>query len=98
LDILHGVEEVQDEKVFGAFSQLGCCTVETAQGLHGHDALQFLVHVHGAKLGLVVSRQVLVGDHKQAVGIGVESIGRVLFSEAIQAGFGVFDAIDCFLA
>ncbi|MNR30132.1 hypothetical protein D3C85_1475690 [compost metagenome] len=66
--------------------------------MHGEYVLQFLVHVHGAQLGLIEAGQVLVGHHQQAVLVGVEFVPRIGFGEAVDPRLAVLDAVDQLVA
>jgi hypothetical protein len=59
------VEEVEHEDVV----LLGMGPVQPGQGLHGLDARQRLVHVHGVQQRLVVAGLELVGADQEAVGL-----------------------------
>jgi hypothetical protein len=71
-DVLRIVVEIEDEGLLA-----GEGAVEPRQGLHAVHALQLLVHVHGAELGLVEAGLEFVGGDHHVVVVGVEGLGQV---------------------
>jgi hypothetical protein len=71
-DLLLVVVEVEDEGLLA-----GEQAVEPREGLHAVHALELLVHVHGAQLGLVEAGLELVGGDHHVEVVGVERLGQV---------------------
>ena len=91
LDVIHRVVEVEHEGI--GLAQLPVAAVEAGQRLHGQNALQLLVHVHGVQHGFVEAGQVLVGNHQNLGIVLLEFIGQVTRRKTVQRLFGVLDAI-----
>ena len=78
-NVLRIVEEVEDESRLAVAKG----TVQARQGLHAVHALQLLVHIHGAQLGLIEAGLVLVGGDHHVEVLGVEGLCQVT---PVQAG------------
>ena len=64
----------------------GVGAVQAREGLHGGDAGQFLVHVHGREAWLVEASLELVGDDEDLVVFLAERSGRV--TAPVERGLG----------
>ncbi len=84
MDRLDVVHEVEHEDVV----LLGMGTVEPGEGLHGLDAGELLVHVHGVEQRLVVAGLELVGADEEAVGVFPDLVGDLAAREAVECGLG----------
>ena len=90
LDRYRVVHEVQHIGIFLIFM----CTVQPAQGLHGLDILQLLVHKHGVQQRLVEAGLILVRHHQHVVHVTGEVEGQTLLADvqvfvAIQLRLGI---------
>ncbi len=62
--------------------------VEARQGLHGGQAGEGLVDVHGVELWLVESGLELFGHHHDPELVAVEALRRLRVGEAVALGLG----------
>ena len=93
-DLLGVVAEVEDERAV----LVRVDPVEPGQGLHGVQARQRLVDVHGVELRLVEAGLVLLGDDEDLVLVGVEHVGHLGLGDAVELGLGDLVAVDVELA
>ena len=77
------VAEVEHEDV----ALLGVGAVEAGEGLHGLDAGEHLVDVHGVQERLVVAGLELVGADEEAVRVLLKVVGDAAGGEAVETGF-----------
>jgi hypothetical protein len=89
-DLLGVVAEVEDERAV----LVRVDPVEPGQRLHGIQAREQLVDVHGVELGLVEPRLVLLGDDEDLVLVAVEHVGHLRLVDAVELRLGDLVAID----
>lgn len=85
-DFLGLVGKVQHHCLF--FARIDA--VEARKRLHGMDAAQLLIHIHGMQQRLVKAGLELVGDDQETVLVALEGLCRLRFRQVVHAGFGKF--------
>ena len=83
------IEEIEDEGRLAVTKG----TVQARQGLHAVHALQLLVHVHGAELGLVKAGLKFVGNDHHLIIIAIKGFAHIAaFEVGVHVVLGVFVA------
>ena len=83
-DAVAVVQEVEDERIV----LLGVRAIEARERLHGLDAGQRLVDVHGVQQRLVVAGLELVGDDQEPIGVLLNLLGDGVRREPVEGRLG----------